>query len=79
MTKITNIAPANLLTQAIDTTAIGTSCVRDLGALFEAIRGATDKDSHAHRLATIGLNLSDNWTNMLECEKEDLERRQQQG
>ena len=79
MSNPTQVAPATrpnhtILNKAIDVTSLGHSTLRDLGALFKAIRDTSDEYSSAHELANIGQYLADNWANMLDGERESLEQ-----
>ena len=63
-----------ILNKAIDATSLGYATLRDLGALFKAIRDTSEEYSSAHDLANIGQYLTDDWANMLDGERESLEQ-----
>lgn len=63
-----------ILNKAIDATSLGYATLRDLGALFRAIRDTSDEYSPARDLANIGQYLADDWANMLDGEREGLEQ-----
>lgn len=60
------------LLRAIDMADMAREYVRDLGALFEAIKDASDEHSNARTLAGIGRYLATDWCDVIETEQESL-------
>ena len=63
------------LSNLIFTLDIASKYCFDLGALFRAIRDLSPDDAQAKELAAIGLNLSDDWGNHLDIERETYQKR----
>lgn len=58
---------------AVDATALAQSCFNDLSSVFVAIKTLSDEHTTIHALAGIGQYLADDWGNLNDCEREELE------
>ncbi len=58
---------------AVDATSLAKSCFYDQSGVFEAIRKLADEHTTIHALAGIGKYLDDDWGNLNDCEREELE------
>ncbi|TJZ66388.1 hypothetical protein [Chitiniphilus eburneus] len=63
------------LNQAIDQATLAQQCFADLSALFRAIARLSDTYTSAHELATLGNTLAQDWANLCDVEREELEMR----
>lgn len=60
---------------AHNATSLAHSCFADPGTLFHAIADASEEHSQAAKLAKIGLYLCEDWANLHDSEREELESR----
>lgn len=68
----TNTSSQDVIKQAVDITTVQHASISDLGALFSAIRKASDEHTEAYRLAGMGMYLADDWAGMPVDVKDDL-------
>jgi len=66
----------NHLNDAIDNASLCYSILNDLSSLFLAIKSSSDEHSQIRKLANIGQYLADDWANMIDCAREELENKQ---
>lgn len=59
--------------EAHNATSVAESCFADLATLFKAIADASAEHSQAAKLAKIGSYLAEDWANLHDCAREELE------
>ncbi|MCH9691700.1 MAG: hypothetical protein K0U59_06505 [Gammaproteobacteria bacterium] len=62
-----------LITQCLDLAGISLETAEKLRTLFHAIARMPDNTSTSQELAALGAELADQWANVIDCERENLE------
>ncbi|WP_444893596.1 hypothetical protein ACJJIE_03675 [Microbulbifer sp. TRSA001] len=72
--QVTPISQAdNLVTRSLDIAGISLESLNKLRTLFQSISQISENNTTARELAVIGAHLADEWANLIDCEREDLE------
>ncbi|WP_444937706.1 hypothetical protein [Microbulbifer sp. JMSA002] len=78
---MTNQAPVvstpqadNFLGRSIDIANLSLESLNKLRTLFQSISQISEDKTTSQELAVIGAHLADEWANLIDCEREDLER-----
>jgi len=58
---------------ALNSANLAQGTFADLASMFEAIFKLTNEHDLAHRIASIGKYLAEDWANMCDCQREELE------
>ncbi|WP_299944462.1 hypothetical protein [uncultured Microbulbifer sp.] len=62
------------IAQSLDLAGISLESVEKLRTLFRTIAHIPDNNPTTQELAALGAELADGWANVIDCEREDLER-----
>ncbi|WP_444910475.1 hypothetical protein [Microbulbifer sp. TRSA005] len=66
----------NFLDRSIDIANFSLESINKLRTLFQSISLISESNATSQELAVIGAYLADEWANLIECGREDLERRE---
>ncbi|WP_444903123.1 hypothetical protein ACJJIU_15560 [Microbulbifer sp. CnH-101-E] len=66
----------NLLDRSIDIANLSLESINKLRTLFHSISLISKSNTTSQELAVIGAHLADEWANLIDREREDLERRE---
>ncbi|WP_444919990.1 hypothetical protein ACJJID_13905 [Microbulbifer sp. CnH-101-G] len=64
----------NFLGRSIDIANLSLESLNKLRTLFQSISQISEDKTTSQELAVIGAHLADEWANLIDCEREDLER-----
>ncbi|WP_445355705.1 hypothetical protein ACJJI5_05055 [Microbulbifer sp. EKSA008] len=64
----------NLIVRSLDLANLSLESLSKLRTLFHSISQVSEKNTTSQELAVIGAHLADEWVNLIDCEREDLER-----
>lgn len=67
-----NTSTETVINEAVDMATVQHASISDLGALFNAIRQASDEHTETYKLAGMGMYLADDWADMAADTKNDL-------
>ncbi|WP_020414614.1 hypothetical protein [Microbulbifer variabilis] len=64
----------DFLGRSIDIANLSLESLNKLRTLFQSISQISEDKTTSQELAVIGAHLADEWANLIDCEREDLER-----
>ncbi|MCO1335455.1 hypothetical protein MO867_14040 [Microbulbifer sp. OS29] len=64
----------NLIVRSLDLANLSLESLSKLRTLFQSISQISEDKTTSQELAVIGAHLADEWANLIDCEREDLER-----